>query len=99
MDWRGRRAWPGRRSGNGSNGHRGRLIVGDISDEHSRYAVLLPAQKRKVNLPEIFKARGGKHRLHGFRLAAFPRDVVLDGNTRMKRVYEQLRIRRGLPVM
>lgn len=43
MDWRGRRAWPGRRGWNWIDRHHSLPIVSNICDEHSGDRVLLSA--------------------------------------------------------
>ena len=92
MDWSGRR-------GPRSNRH-GRLrLIDRVRDKHSGHGVFLSAQERKVKLPQILEPRRRMQHLHHLRLAALASAVIHDGDTRMKRVHQHLRIRRVLSVV
>src|SRR5262249_13282096 len=81
------------------NRHNSRLLVDNVSDEHSGHCVLLAAQLREVQLPEVFKTRRTVDGLHHHRLSAFANSVVHDGNARPNGMNENFRVRRGLAVM
>ncbi len=59
--------------------------------------VLLAAELREVDLPEIFEAGRGDKSPHRVGLAAFASAVVHDGRRGAKRVDEHLRVRDRLP--
>src|SRR4051812_10292404 len=44
-----------------SDRHGADWLIEGIGDEHSGYGVLLPAELREMDLPEIFQSRGRKH--------------------------------------
>ena len=74
-------------------------VIDSVGDEHSGHGVLLSAQLRKMELPEIFKSGRRIDDLHYCRLATFTNAVIHDGDSRPKGMHQNFRIRSGLPVM
>src|SRR5207249_11914493 len=79
--------------------HCGLLLVDHVSDEQARRGVLLPAEKREMNLPEVIEAGRSVKGLHHGRLSAFASAIIHDGNPRVDRMDEHLGIRGVLPMM
>src|SRR5213594_2271132 len=98
-----RRRW--RRVGAGlwrryrSDRHCGRGLIDSVGDEEAGRGVFLTAKLREVDLPEVFEPWRRMHCPHHFGLAAFPRAVVHDCNTRMESMNDDFGIRSGLTVV
>jgi hypothetical protein len=77
-------AGAGRGSGDGIDGHRLRGVE-RVGDEHAGNRVLLSAQRREMQLPEIFEAGRRVDGLHRLGIPALARAVVHDRDTWMQR--------------
>src|SRR5919109_2058789 len=70
-----RRVRPWQRQRLRGDRHGGGLIVDAVGDEYAWHRVLLPAEQREVNLPEILEPRRAEERLHHDGPAALSRAV------------------------
>src|SRR2546422_11714574 len=69
-----------------------------VGNEYSRHGVLLAAEEREMNLPEILEAGRAEKNPHCVRLSTFARAIVRDDDSRPKGVHEDFGIRTGLPM-
>src|SRR5215831_8829439 len=76
VGWRRRRAGTDRGCLNRRDRHVCRLLVYRVGDEQPRHGVLLPAQLREVQLPQILETRRRMKDLHRIGLSSFSRAIV-----------------------